>query len=253
MDAADKAIIAWFNSDFGTNFSGGVVGNIALVVLSLLLALILPGIIGMEREYNGHPAGFRTHVLVSIGSCTVMLVSIYGFSYWDSQYLAAGIGRDPSRLAAQAVTGIGFLGAGTIIQNGISVKGLTTATTIWVCMAIGLACGAGSYIIAAVATILAFLVLTVMGKFEKLISKHNPILIIVVPAGQAATRNILSIAERFGIEAKETSSEIIHFQNEEAVRFSIRLSRTTEATLACFTDELRMRLHPLSLKISTNF
>lgn len=249
MDFVDKAIITWFNTDFGTNFSGGYVGNFCLVALSLLLAVVFSGLIGVEREYNGHPAGFRTHVLVGIGSCTVMLLSIYGFSAWD----AANLARDPARLAAQVVTGIGFLGAGTIVQTGISVKGLTTATTIWISMAIGLACGAGSFVIAALAAVLAFVALTVMGRFERLISKHNPILIIVVPAGQAATRNILSIAERFGIEARETSSEIVHFQDEEAVRFSIRLSRTSEAALSSFTDELRMRLHPLSLKISTNF
>ena len=128
MTTIDRIIIDWFNTGFGNllpeNFFW--VGNIFLILLSLVMTALLSGLIGFEREYNGHAAGLRTHLMVAIGSALIMIISIYGFSD------AAFPNRDPARLAAQVVPGIGFLGAGTIIQTGTDIKGLTTATTIWV-------------------------------------------------------------------------------------------------------------------------
>lgn len=107
------------------------------VVLRLVLSAVAGGIVGMEREANNRPAGFRTHILVSLGSALIMLISMYGFN---------GLGGDPARLAAQVVSGIGFLGAGTIMRTGSNIKGLTTAASIWVCGGIGLAIGNGYYL-----------------------------------------------------------------------------------------------------------
>ena len=138
-----------------------------------------------------------------------MIISVYGFSYWDSLYTAhsgvSGSSRDPARLAAQVVTGIGFLGAGTIVQNGVSVKGLTTATTIWVAMAIGLACGSGCFVIAAIATVIAFIALVSMRKIEKFASRRNPVVMIVVPSDKPIMKDILLIANRYGINLRDTS------------------------------------------------
>ena len=122
----------------------------AEIVLRLILAVVLGAIIGFEREQAGKPAGFRTHLLVCAGSAIFTLVSIYGF----------GEGSDPSRVAAGVVAGIGFLGAGTILRTreGLLV-GLTTAAGIWAVAAIGLAAGAGMYILAAVAALIMLLVL----------------------------------------------------------------------------------------------
>ena len=135
MTSIDELIIRWFNTDFGMNFSDGMVGNLLLIFLCLLATVLFSGVIGFEREYYGHAAGLRTHLLISLGSCLVMIISIYGFAFWDE----GGDTRDPARLAAQVIPGIGFLGAGTIVKNGVSVRGLTTATTLWVSMAIGIA------------------------------------------------------------------------------------------------------------------
>jgi len=116
-----------------------------------VLAAVLGGAIGLERELREREAGLRTHLLVSVGAALFTLVSAYGFS--DFRYgLETGITLDPTRIAAQIVTGIGFLGAGAIIRQGLSVRGLTTAATLWAVAAIGLATGAGYYSAAVIAT-----------------------------------------------------------------------------------------------------
>jgi putative Mg2+ transporter-C (MgtC) family protein len=123
------------------------------LVLRLALAAVLGAAIGLERELREREAGLRTHLLVSLGSALFTVVSAYGFH----SFLASGqavVRADPSRIAAQIVTGIGFLGAGAIIRQGLSVRGLTTAATLWVVAAIGLAAGAGYYSAAVVTTVL---------------------------------------------------------------------------------------------------
>ncbi len=107
------------------------------IAARLGLTCILAGLIGLERESQGRPAGLRTHILVSLGSCLMMIISKYGFYGFDN--------IDPARLAAQVVSGIGFLGAGTILREGSSVKGLTTAACLWEVAGIGLAIANGMY------------------------------------------------------------------------------------------------------------
>lgn len=121
----------------------------------LLLAVLLGGLIGLEREVLGRPAGLRTHILVSTGSALIMVVSAYAFE-----------SGDPARLAAQVVSGIGFLGAGTIMREGASVRGLTTAASLWVVAGIGLAVGVGYYYAAAVTTLLVYFSLKALNKVE---------------------------------------------------------------------------------------
>ena len=112
--------------------------------MRLLVAAGLGGAIGLERELRDHEAGFRTHLLVSLGACVFTLVSAYAWTDWTFSQ-RSGVVFDPTRIAAQIVTGIGFLGAGAIIVRGISVRGLTTAATLWVVAAIGMAAGTGYY------------------------------------------------------------------------------------------------------------
>jgi len=126
------------------------------VFLRLALAAALGAAIGLERELREREAGLRTHLLVSLGSALFTIVSAYGFH----AFLNSGanvVRADPTRIAAQIVTGIGFLGAGAIIRQGLSVRGLTTAATLWVVAAIGLAAGAGYYSGAVIATVLVLL------------------------------------------------------------------------------------------------
>lgn len=130
--------------------------NLTEIILRLSAAMLLGGIIGIEREYRSKDAGFRTHFLVSLGSALFCVVSQYGFG--DGQH-------DYSRVAAQVVSGIGFIGAGTIIFQKNMIKGLTTAAGLWVTAAIGLSCGTGMYLAAAATTLLVLLGLEVLNSF----------------------------------------------------------------------------------------
>lgn len=133
------------------------------VIVRMLLALLLGGLIGLEREKRNQAAGLRTHMLVSLGASLVMLISVYGFPDLSSSSQAQ---VDVARIAAQVVSGVGFLGAGTIIRNGMSVKGLTTAASLWVSAAIGLACGSGFYSVALGGCGLALVALWVLNKYD---------------------------------------------------------------------------------------
>jgi putative Mg2+ transporter-C (MgtC) family protein len=134
------------------------------MILRLVASLILGGLIGWEREYSNHSAGFRTHLLVCLGSTLIMLLSIYGFSQFANE---PNVRMDPARLAAQVISGIGFLGAGTIFRTGLTVSGLTTAASLWVVAAIGLSVGAGFYMAASIATMMVLIILWILNIVEK--------------------------------------------------------------------------------------
>ena len=125
-------------------------------LISIVVAALLGGAIGLEREYRSKEAGFRTHFLVGLGSGLLMVLSMHGF---DDFMGIQGIQRDPSRMAAQVISGMGFIGAGCIIFQKNAVKGLTTAAGLWVTSAIGMTAGAGMYLLAVVATALVLLCL----------------------------------------------------------------------------------------------
>lgn len=140
-------------------------------MLRILIAVIFGFCIGLERELTNKYAGLRTHILVCLGACVFTLISIYGFPTFapgDNVLIdqATGI-RDTSRVAAQIVTGIGFIGAGTVLRNGPIVLGLTTAATLWIAASIGMACGAGMFEIAFAGTLLSILTLVSIRVFEK--------------------------------------------------------------------------------------
>lgn len=132
--------------------------------IPLALAALLGGIVGFEREHQNRPAGLRTHVLVCVGSALVMQVSLYMYDMTVRQGYGNG---DPGRIAAQVVSGIGFLGAGTIMREGLSIRGLTTAASLWVVAGVGLAAGAGMYLEATVAAVMMLLTLTALSEVER--------------------------------------------------------------------------------------
>jgi putative Mg2+ transporter-C (MgtC) family protein len=156
------------------------------VLLRLSVAAVLGGAIGMERELRERQAGLRTHLVVCVGSALFTLVSAYGFH----EFLVSGgslVRTDPTRIAAQIVSGIGFLGAGAIIRQGLSVKGLTTAATLWLVAAIGMASGAGYYSAALFATAGALLTLGPLRIVAyKIVRRYRPEvdrLLVEIPAG----------------------------------------------------------------------
>jgi putative Mg2+ transporter-C (MgtC) family protein len=180
-------------------------------LLRLALAAALGGVIGVERELREREAGLRTHLLVALGSALFTIVSAYGFHSFLSSG-ASVVRADPTRIAAQIVTGIGFLGAGAIIRQGLSVRGLTTAATLWVVAAIGLAAGAGYYSGALITTGVVLLALWPL----RLIAYHalrrfrpeDGRLLVELPAG-ATPGGVLDEVERLGarLQSIEVSQE----------------------------------------------
>ena len=146
------------------------------LIVRLALAAALGAVIGFEREWRDRTAGLRTHMLVCIGSAAFTIVSAYGFSEWYEaipEDARANIVSDPTRIAAQIVTGIGFLGAGAIFRSEDGIKGLTTAASLWVMAAIGLAAGAGYYELAVASTVLILLVLVALRQVSGRIKAMN--------------------------------------------------------------------------------
>lgn len=231
----DKIIIDYFNSL-------GPWGNLALVVISMVLSLLLVGIIGFEREYRGHNAGLRTHVLVALGSCIIMVISMYSIGYGQSM--------EPMRLAATVCTGIGFLGAGVIIQTGTTVKGLTTAATLWMSMSIGLACGSGNFVIAIIGTILAVICLVCFIPLENFASKRNPIIYISIPVDSSPVKDIITIATKFNITVQNFESSISSYDGKDSIRMVIRINRVNKSDLRDFTDELQRKIDIYEIKVA---
>jgi putative Mg2+ transporter-C (MgtC) family protein len=138
--------------------------NLIQIILRLILSVILSGFIGLERQIHRRAAGLRTHILVCLGSCLLMLTSMYIFDIYKNQGVV-----DPTRIASGLITGIGFLGAGAIIRAREGVRGLTTAASLWIVAGIGLAVGCGFYVAAIFTTILALIVLLFLRYVETII------------------------------------------------------------------------------------
>lgn len=155
-----------------TSFMEQVMGDEFLVIAGrLFIALLLSGLIGFEREVNNHSAGFRTHILVGVGSCLMMILSLFGFTAFMTEF--DNIRFDPARIPSYVISGIGFLGAGTIIVYGGTIRGLTTAASIWTVAGIGLVVGAGMYSVALVATLIILISLIFLNHIEKLFPKYR--------------------------------------------------------------------------------
>ena len=159
-------------------------------IFRILLAICFGALIGLEREHAHRPAGLRTHILVCLGSCLVMLTSEYIYN----RYHQFSPNMDVARLGAQVISGIGFLGAGTIIRNGSSVKGLTTAASIWAVACIGLATGIGYYFGATVATVVIFLCLSYIKRF--LTFYDNKKVSLSISASQETISNVITLIEK---------------------------------------------------------
>ncbi len=138
-------------------------------VMRLVLSVILGGIIGLERQQRGKTAGLRTHILVCLGACLVAILSINMYAGVEGKTNA-----DPARLAAQVVSGIGFLGAGAIMKEGPTIKGLTTAASLWVVASVGLAAGVGALTGAVATTVLVVLALEVLPRIDRLYASRSP-------------------------------------------------------------------------------
>ncbi|HEY3578161.1 MAG TPA: MgtC/SapB family protein [Gaiellaceae bacterium] len=202
------------------------------VLLRLFVAAALGGAIGLERELRERQAGLRTHLVVSVGSALFTLVSAYGF-------IDFGVRVDPTRIAAQIVTGIGFLGAGAIIRQGLSVRGLTTAATLWLVAAIGMAAGAGYWEGALIATLGAIITLgplrTVAYRFLVRFRPALSRLLVEIPAGGSAVP-VIDAVERQG--GRVVSLEVAQEGERRSVAVDLELPAGSAAAVVAGVAEV---------------
>ncbi|MFH1459628.1 MAG: MgtC/SapB family protein [Candidatus Omnitrophota bacterium] len=206
--------------------------DINQITMRLLLAAILSGIIGYERELHGRAAGLRTTILVGVGSCLIMITSMNLFEIYRG---VANV--DPSRIAAQVVSGIGFLGAGTILRFRASVKGLTTAAGLWAVAGIGLAVGSGFYLPALLTTSIIFIVLATLSRLERKIKKSVDKVIKIDASGALEELSeITKAVSLFNAEIKNI--EITPAPTPGTFNLSLQVQHYTVDSINKITDQL---------------
>lgn len=190
--------------------------HIITFTIRLVVAMILGGIVGLEREYRAKDAGFRTHFLVAIGSALFTLISMYGF--------ADGV-KDTSRVAAQVVSGIGFLGAGIIVFQRNVIRGLTTAAGLWVTAAIGMACGVGQFYMAVLVTLLILIGLEVLNRFIPHIGSSSVQLSFSSPSRKDVAEAIMNIRK---IVVDVISYEIKNKESDKGEYYKVQMEVRTK-------------------------
>ena len=190
--------------------------HIITFTIRLVVAMILGGIVGLEREYRAKDAGFRTHFLVAIGSALFTLISMYGF--------ADGV-KDTSRVAAQVVSGIGFLGAGIIVFQRNVIRGLTTAAGLWVTAAIGMACGVGQFYMAVLVTLLMLIGLEVLNRFIPHIGSSSVQLSFSSPSRKDVAEAIMNIRK---IVVDVISYEIKNKESDKGEYYKVQMEVRTK-------------------------
>jgi putative Mg2+ transporter-C (MgtC) family protein len=197
-------------------------------LIRLLVAALLGGVIGMERETRGRAAGLRTHLLVASGSASIMIVALHLCETLGQSYSASGPVRiDPLNLAAGAITGIGFLGAGVIVKTGGRVHGLTTAASVWVVSAMGLAVGAGWYTMAVGVTAVALGALWGLGKVERYVPTHRfHRLTVTLPVAHADLGQLERILQARGLSVTYACMEFDRMA--QRVTYRLRLKQPSE-------------------------
>ena len=199
------------------------------IILRLCLGFAAGSIIGFERSSRRQVAGLRTHILIALGATCLMLLSI-----WLPQQLSGVRNADPGRIAAQVVSGMGFLGAGAIIRLGDNIKGLTTAASLWLVAAIGMTIGAGMYTAALVAEILSLIALMGLNPVEKKIFpdiKNKLLEVYYNHSDEPDTETALKVLKNFGIESKSLSVKMRQKKGKKTrVRFLVGVPETVDVS-----------------------
>lgn len=211
-----------------------IVGSFDNAIGKLLIAAVLGGIIGWERERRGRPAGLRTHILVCIGVTLMMIVSEHIFQRYKTFAADSIIRVDPARIAAQVVTGIGFLGAGTIMRFKTTVRGLTTAASLWVVAGIGLAVGSSCYVPALLTTFLALFALFFLPLFEREIKRDTyGTLKVSMSAAEPNFTSLLEILKRNSMELQHYEFERDLSKNEIHYNINVKYKDDTLVSKVC--------------------
>lgn len=199
------------------------------MVTRLLIAALLGGMVGIERGSGDRPAGFRTHILVCVGSALFMLVSIYGI---DGVQADVESRRDSSRIASQVVSGIGFLGAGTILHEGLTIRGLTTAASLWIVSAIGLAVGSGMYLVGTAATIITLITLVTFHSWEKHFAGSNrndrKFIRVIMNNRPGAITDVTGYLSSRGVKVKTLNVKTDSKENKLVLELYLKIEKSAE-------------------------
>lgn len=204
------------------------------ILIRLLVASLFGGLIGLERERKDWAAGLRTHMMVSVGSCLIMIVSSFGFS---DILGTANVSLDPSRVASQVITGIGFIGAGTILflKQG-TIRGLTTASGLWTVAAIGLATGGGLYFAAGATTVIALIILWAIKPLEERFSRKFKFITIRVVAKSGADSSFIKQL----IDREELKIQTFNLEREEdQVIYELKFENTDLSKIELIINEIK--------------
>ena len=214
-------------------------GELLEALIRLIVAAVLGGIIGFERDVHGRAAGLRTHLLVCLGSALFVIVS---------QFMLPLASRgDTTRIAAGVVTGIGFLGAGAIIKAGFNVRGLTTAACLWVAAGIGMAAGSGAYAIAISTTVIAMFSLVVLNYLERAYRRVSYSVLTIRGKGQMDISRTMGIVERKELRVISSDCERDYDNDTMTLKLSVRLFHkgTTDKMLRSIASDLESEGLPL--------
>jgi putative Mg2+ transporter-C (MgtC) family protein len=202
-------------------FSEAFTGNI---LLRLAISCLLGAVIGLERDMHGRAAGLRTNMLVSLGSALFMIISETVAEIYSANGAGeSGLRVDPSRIAAQIIAGIGFLGAGAILKEGLNVRGLTTAACLWVSAGIGMAAGAGLFELAMVVTAISLFTLTGMGYLDKLYAKDSYRTLEIAVPNRTDLSRVIDTVKREHLKILHLDYERDYQKDQMIVVFNIRL------------------------------
>ena len=218
------------------------IGEYGLVLYSLIVAIfaiLLGGLLGFEREINGHAAGLRTHILITMSGT---LVGIIGVTMNENRtFLLLGI-----------VIALGFVSAGSIVQTGKDVRGITTSSTLLLTGVLGFFIGVGYVLEAMVLTLIALGVLVMLHQVETKTSKKNPTITILLDSNVKLGDEIIKVAETFGLKIKNISSKISKYHDQDVLKVVVTFFKAPKDTIIAFKDELQTAIDPLDIKANLN-
>ena len=218
------------------------IGEYGLVLYSLIVAIfaiLLGGLLGLEREINGHAAGLRTHILITMAGT---LVGIIGVTMNENRtFLLLGI-----------VIALGFVSAGSIVQTGKDVRGITTSSTLLLTGVLGFFIGVGYILEAMVLTLIALGVLVMLHQVETKTSKKNPTITILLDSNVKLGDEIIKVAETFGLKIKNISSKISKYHDQDVLKVVVTFFKAPKDTIIAFKDELQTAIDPLDIKANLN-
>ena len=218
------------------------IGEYGLVLYSLIVAIfaiLLGGLLGLEREINGHAAGLRTHILITMAGT---LVGIIGVTMNENRtFLLLGI-----------VIALGFVSAGSIVQTGKDVRGITTSSTLLLTGVLGFFIGVGYVLEAMVLTLIALVVLVMLHQVESKTSKKNPTITILLDSNVKLGDEIIKVAETFGLKIKNISSKISKYHDQDVLKVVVTFFKAPKDTIIAFKDELQTAIDPLDIKANLN-